>query len=178
MTTTGSARPASDAERRFGLRPTAPADRTAARRPARAETEQAARRGWAEPARVTLRREVCTAAAGAGSEQEFFTRLRAAGVLVRERYSTVQPDQVTGYAVGLPGHTARDGGVVWYGGGKLAADLTLPKLRARWAGTAAGRAPFSGTDVPAAVVRGALRTMVTQAAEQAADEAGFFAGSA
>ena len=163
-----------EAERRFGLRPTAPADRTAARRPARAETEQAARRGWAEPARVMLRREVCTAA-GAGSEQEFFGRLRAAGVLVRERYSTVKPDQVTGYAVGLPGHTARGGGVVWYGGGKLAADLTLPKLRARWAGTAAGGAPFSGTDVPAAAVRGALRTMVTQAAEHAADEAGFFA---
>jgi hypothetical protein len=164
-----------DTERRFGLRPTAPADRTAARRPVRAETEQAARRGWAEPPRVILRREVCTAAAGAGSEQEFFTRLRAAGVLVRERYSTVNPDQVTGYAVGLPGHTARGGGVVWYGGGKLAADLTLPKLRARWSGTAAGHALFSGTDVPAAAVRGALRTMVTQAAEQAAGEAGFFA---
>ena len=168
-------RPGRRPRRSNGLRRTAPADRTAARRPARAETEQAARRGWAEPARVVLRREVCTAAAGAGSEQEFFTRLRAAGVLVRERYSMVCPDQVTGYAVGLPGHTARDGGVVWYGGGKLAADLTLPKLRARWAGTAAGGAPFSGTDVPAAVVRGAQRTLVTQAAERAAGEAGFFA---
>ena len=154
-----------DAERRFRLRSTAPADRTALRRPTRAETEQAARRGWAEPARVTLRREVCTAAAGAGSEPEFFGRLRAAGVLVRERHSTVIPGEVTGYAVGLPGHAAREGGVVWYGGGKLAADLTLPKLRARWSGTAAGGAPFRGTDVPAAVVRGALRTMVTQAAE-------------
>jgi hypothetical protein len=164
-----------EAERRFGLRPTAPADRAAARRPARAETEQAARAGWAEPARVMLRREVCTAAAGAGSEPEFFGRLRAAGVLVRERYSTVHPGEVTGYAVGLPGHTARDGGVVWYGGGKLAADLTLPKLRARWSGSAAGHAPFSGTGVPAAAVRGALRTMATQAAEHAADEAGFFA---
>jgi hypothetical protein len=163
-----------EAERRFGLRSTAPADRTAARRPTRAEAEQAAQRGWAEPARVTLRREVCAAAAGAGSEQEFFTRLRAAGVLVRERRSTVNPCEVTGYAVGLPGHTARDGGVVWYGGGKLAADLTLPKLRARWSGTA-GRAPFDGSGVPATAVRGALRTMVTQAAEHAADEAGFFA---
>ena len=164
-----------EAERRFGLRSTAPADRTAARRPTRAEAEQAARRGWAEPARETLRREVCAAAAGAGSEQEFFARLHAAGVLVRERRSTVNAGEVTGYAVGLPGHTARDGGVVWYGGGKLAADLTLPKLRARWAGPAAGHAPFSGAGVPAAAVRGALRTMVTQAAEQAADEAGFFA---
>jgi hypothetical protein len=163
-----------DAECRFGLRSTAPADRTAARRPARAETEQAARRGWAEPVRVTLRREVCTAAAGAGSEQEFFARLRAAGVLVRGRRSTVHPDQVTGYAVGLPGHTARAGGVVWYGGGKLAADLTLPKLRARWAGSAE-HGPFAGADVPPAAVRGALRTALARAAEQAADEAGFFA---
>jgi hypothetical protein len=164
-----------DAERRFGLRSTAPADRTAARRATRAETEQAARRGWAEPARVTLRREVCAAAAGAGSEQEFFTRLCQAGVLVRERRSTIGPGEVTGYAVGFPGHTARDGGVVWYGGGKLAADLTLPKLRARWAGPAADRTPLSGEGVPAVAARGALRTLVTQAAEQSADEAGFFA---
>ena len=88
-----------------------------------------------------------------GSEQEFFTRLRQAGVLVRERRSTVDPDEVTGYAVGLPGHTARDGGVVWYGGGKLAADLTLPKLRARWAGPA-DRTPLAGEGVPGAAVRG------------------------
>ncbi len=85
-----------DAERRFGLRSTARADRTAARRATRAETEQAARRGWAEPARVTLHREVCTAASGAGSEEEFFTWLRAAGVLVCERHSTVHPGEVTG----------------------------------------------------------------------------------
>jgi hypothetical protein len=124
---------------------------------------------------VTLRREVCTAAAAAGSEREFFTRLRAAGVLIRERHSTASPGEVTGYAVGLPGHTARDGGVVWYGGGKLAADLTLPKLRARWAGPAAGHTPFDGAGVPAAVVRGALRTMLTRAAEHTAGEAGFFA---
>jgi len=164
-----------DAERRFGLRSTAPADRTAARRATRAETEQAARRGWAEPARRTLRREVCTAAAAAGSEREFFARLRAAGVLVRERHSTVHPGEVTGYAVGLPGHTARDGGVVWYGGGKLAADLTLPKLRARWVGAGPGHVPWNGAGVPPAAVRGTLRTLVIRAAEQSADETGFFA---
>jgi hypothetical protein len=164
-----------DAEGRFGLLSTAPADRTAARRPTRAETEQAARRGWAEPARVTLRREVCTAAAAAGSEREFFTRLRAAGVLVRERYSTVNTGQITGYAVGLPGHTARDGGVVWYGGGKLAADLTLPKLRVRWTGAGPAHVPWNGAGVPPSAVRGTLRTLATHAAEQATDEMGFFA---
>jgi len=141
-----------EAERRCGLRSTAPADRTAARRPARAETEQAARRGWAEAPRVTLRREVCTAAAGAGTEQEFFTRLHQAGVLVRHRRSTTSPGEVTGYAVGLPHHTTKDGGVIWYGGGKLAPDLTLPKLRARWTG-AAGHDPASGAGLPGPAAR-------------------------
>ena len=87
-----------------------------------------------------LRREVCTAAAGASTEQEFFTRLRQAGVLVRLRHSVANPGEVTGYAVGLPQHAARDGGVIWYGGGKLAPDLTLPKLRTRWA-SPAGHGP-------------------------------------
>jgi hypothetical protein len=77
-----------EAERRFGLRSTAPADRTAARRATRAETEQAARRGWRETPRAALRWEVCTATARAGTEREFFARLRQAGVLVRLRHNT------------------------------------------------------------------------------------------
>ena len=135
-----------DAERRFGLRPTAPADRTAARRATRAETEQAARRGWSETPRAALRREVCTAAAGAGTEQEFFARLRQAGVLVRLRRSMASPGQVTGYAVGLARHTARDGGVIWYGGGKLAADLTSAQAAGPLAAASRTRPPLhSGT---------------------------------
>jgi hypothetical protein len=163
-----------DAEARFGLRPTAPADRTAPRRPSRAETEQAARRSWGEPPRVTLRREVCTAAAGAHTEREFFSRLAEAGVLARQRYSTTHPGEATGYAVGLPGHTARDGGIVWYGGGRLAADLSLPKLRRRWAGPGAEHGWFPGRGLPAAAARAVLRNVVTRVAEQAGDEAGFF----
>ena len=163
-----------DAEQRLGLTGTAPADRTAARRATRAENEQAARRGWAESPRVTLHREVCTAAAGAGSEQEFFARLRQAGVLVRHRHSTVSPAEVTGYAVGLPGHTARNGQLIWYGGGKLAADLTLPKLRARWPGPATPGA-VSGTGLSPAAARAVLRSTVESASAQALDEAGFFA---
>jgi hypothetical protein len=164
-----------DAETRFGLRSTAPADRTAARRPARAETEQAARRGWDEPPRVTLCREVSTAAAGARTEHEFFARLADAGVSVRKRYSTTAPGEVTGYAVGLPRHTAKGGGIIWYGGGKLAADLTLPKLRRRWTAPGEGHRAFPGRGLPAAAARVVLRSAVTGAAEQAQDEAGFFA---
>jgi hypothetical protein len=120
------------AEKQLGLRETAPADRTAARRPTRAETEQARRRGWQETSRVTLWREVCTAAAAAATEHEFFERLHQAGVLVRLRASTTNRGEIRGYSVGLAAHSNRDGGVVWYGGGKLAGDLTLPKLRRRW----------------------------------------------
>ena len=54
------------------------------------------------------------------------------GILVRERCSVKNPGQVTGYSVALPGDTTKDGGPVWYGGGKLAADLSWPKLRQRW----------------------------------------------
>ena len=135
------------AEQRYKLRRTAPGDRTAACRPTRAESEKAARRGAAEPPRVTLQRQVSTAAGAAASEQEFFARLSRSGVLVRTRSSTRNSGQLTGYAVALPGDTARGGAPVWYGGGKLAADLTLPKLRRRW-GAAGGPAddPFTAAE--------------------------------
>ena len=150
------------AERRYGLRSTAPADRTAPRRPSRAESEKAARRGLDEAPRITLRRHVTTAAAGAGSEAEFFARLDRAGVLVRQRFSTKIPGQVTGYAVALPGDTAKDGELVWYSGGKLAADLTWPKLHQRW--TRPG-APSSGGPLTA----GEQKAIWEHAAQVAAD---------
>jgi hypothetical protein len=164
-----------DAEARFGLRRTAPADRTAARCPSRAEAQQSVRRGWGEPPRARLRREVCTAAAGASSEQEFFTRLAEAGVAARKRYSTTSPDEVTGYCVGWAACTTKDGEMVWYGGGKLARPdptQTAPPLGRP--GKQPGPPP--GRDLSAAAVRAVLRNIVTQAAGQARDEAGFFAG--
>jgi hypothetical protein len=122
------------AERRYGLRSTAPADRTASRTPTRAETEKAGRRGLEEPPRVTLRRAVTTAAAASSTAAEFFARLDQAGIMVRQRHSAKNPGQVTGYAVALPGDVTKDGSPVWYSGGKLAADLTWPRLAQRWAG--------------------------------------------
>ena len=96
-------------------------------------------------------------------------------MLVRRRYSTLSPGEVTGYAVGMPGHTGKDGQVIWYGGGKLAADLTLPKLRARW-GDPAVRDPLAGAaSLPAPVIRGVLRATVAQAAAQSFGEGEFFA---
>ena len=164
-----------DAETLFELRSTAPADRTAARRPSRSEAEQARRRGWGEPPREALRREVCTAAAAARTEQEFFTRLADAEVAIRKRYSATHPGEVTGYAVGLPRHTAKGDGIVWYSGGKLAADLTLPKLRCRWLGSGCDPAVLPGRGLSAAAARAVLRNVVTEAAEGAVGEVEFFA---
>jgi hypothetical protein len=137
------------AEQHYGLRSTAPADRTAARPPSRAETGKAARHGRDEPARLTLRRHVATAAASAASTTEFFARLDQAGVLVRLRYSTRNPGQVTGYAVALPGDTTTAGEPVWYGGGKLALDLSWPKLQQRWTRPARPDTPLTADEADA-----------------------------
>jgi hypothetical protein len=120
------------AERKYGLRSTSPADRTAPKYPSRAENEKAGRRGLDEAPRVTLRRAVSVAAASSVTVEEFFARLQAAGITVRQRYSTNNPGQVTGYAVALNGDVNKDGKPVWYSGGKLAADLTWPKLALHW----------------------------------------------
>jgi hypothetical protein len=82
--------------------------------------------------REELRRKVRAVAVAATNETDFFHELRQAGIKVRLRHSQHNPQQVTGYAVGLEGHTNPAGETVYYGGGKLAADLSLPKLRQRW----------------------------------------------
>ncbi|MEV4212601.1 relaxase [Micromonospora sp. NPDC049662] len=131
---------ARDLEERYGLHRVGPADRTADTRAHRVEVNKARRTGRREPARDRLRREVRFAAAAAGTSAEFFDLLRAAGLQVRLRHSSADPEQVTGYAVALDGHTTADGKPVWYGGGRLAPDLTLPQLRTRWDETRTGEA--------------------------------------
>lgn len=117
-------------EERLGLRRTGARDRTAPTRPTRGEAEKAQRAGRDEPPRTTLRREVRVARDGAGDVDEFLDRLRAAGVMVRVRESELHPGEVTGYAVAWPGDVTADGDPVWYGGSKLAADLSWPKISA------------------------------------------------
>jgi hypothetical protein len=160
------------AEERYGLRRTASGDRTAACRASRAESEKATRRGLSEAPRVTLRRLVSRAAAAAANEQEFFARLGRSGVLVRARSSARNPGQLTGYAVALPGDTTMAGEPVWYGGGKLAADLTLPKLRHRWGGPdGSANDPFTATE------RSAVWEHAARAADRAAAQIRMLAGT-
>jgi len=134
-----------EVERKHRLTPTSPVDRTAnpettraeqrKHRMAVAESVRAGLPGPAGPDREVLRARVRAALAGSDGWEDFAGRLRLSGVLVRERYSTRDPGELTGYAVGLLATGARGSvgqQVVWFGGGKLAPDLSLPQLRARW----------------------------------------------
>ncbi|MFC0862387.1 relaxase/mobilization nuclease domain-containing protein [Sphaerimonospora cavernae] len=138
------------------LRRTAPGDRTAAARPTRGEREQAGRRGWDEVPREALHRRVAAAVAAAASPEDFLGRLAGEGVRFRLRRG--DGGQIVGYAVALDHHRTAAGTLVWYGGGALAADLTWPKLCARWR-----RTP-----------RDELREKVTAAARAACGEEDFF----
>ncbi len=96
------------------------------RHPTGAELNKATRRDRGEVPRHHLQRLVRAAADRAGGEQDFLNRLRASGVLVRPRTGTAKPAQLSGYAVALPDDHNAAGDTIWYGGARLAADLTLP----------------------------------------------------
>ena len=132
-----------EVEAELGLRPTPGRDRTADRAVTRAETQKAARTGTAEPARAWLRREVRTAAAMSTGRADFERRLHAAGVAVRWRASTANDGELTGYAVGRAGDVTAEGDQVWFGGSKLAPDLALSRLEAKWR-EGGGRPPAAG----------------------------------
>jgi hypothetical protein len=146
-----------DLEERYGLYRVTPPGQGSRRWPSPSELNKTARlatphRRGVVP-RDELRRRVRAVGAIAVDEVDFFRRLAANGVLVRLRHSARQPNEVTGYAVGLDGHTTAAGSIVWYGGGRLAADLTLPRLRSRWTGepapaSNAARVAAEGSAVP------------------------------
>jgi hypothetical protein len=173
-----------DMEAEYGLVVVARADRTAAKRPTRAEQQKAPRDGRAEPPRVTLQRQVAAAAAGTRSEPEFFAALERRRLQVRLRHSAHNPGEVTGYAVGLDGDVNAAGGQIWYGGGKLAPDLTLPKLRRRWPepgrrkhrDTAGTQPRLDGHGMTGGTARATLRREVRVCAAAARSEREFFAG--
>jgi len=135
-------------EQKYGLVATAATGRTGPAKPSRGEQrkhrdttrrrEAQGRPGPAVTDREQLRCQVRVAAAGASGQSEFFDRLRADGLLVRERLSELNPGEVTGYAVALPDRYGTGAAPVYFGGGKLASDLTLPRLQRRWDGPRGG----------------------------------------
>ena len=128
-------------EVRYGLIRTSPAGRTSSRPASRGETRKhqatvdaqraAGRPAPPAPDRLVLRQLVRAAAAGSSGWQDFTEQLSRQGVLLRPRMSEMTPGQITGYAVALPGRSD-SAPAIWFGGGKLAPDLTLPQLQRRW----------------------------------------------
>ncbi|MGP3732984.1 relaxase/mobilization nuclease domain-containing protein [Streptomyces sp. GDS52] len=117
-------------EKELGLHQVAPGDGTAAQRPTSAERHKAERQGRERTAREELRETVRRAVAGATSEEEFFDRLAAAGLLIRKR---VAPSgDLLGYKVALPNDRNAQDEPVFYPGARLAPDLSLPRIRERW----------------------------------------------
>jgi hypothetical protein len=103
----------------------------------RAELERTAREQRAEPPRTSLARMVREASVVSNGETEFVRTLRGTGVLVRPRFETEGQDAVVGYSVAMK---TEDGATpIWFGGGKLAKDLTLPSLRQFWEQSAGDR---------------------------------------
>jgi relaxase-like protein len=80
-------------------------------------------------ARDQLALVVRACAAAAGDEAEFVRRVRRAGLRIRPRFAKGDTTVVTGYSVALRNGPAAG---IWYGGGHLARDLTLTRLRAEW----------------------------------------------
>ncbi|MFF6833273.1 mobilization protein [Streptomyces sp. NPDC012438] len=133
-------------EKELGLHQVAPGDGTAAQRPTSAERHKAERQGRERTAREELRETVRRAVAGAQGEEEFFSRLADAGLLVKKR--AAPSGDLLGYKVALPDDRNKDGEPVFYPGARLAPDLSLPRIRDRWAG--GGLQDRTGLEAPGA----------------------------
>lgn len=107
-----------------------------ARADSAADLRGAARRGRARTDREELEHRVRAAAVAARDEADFVERLRGLGVRARPRFAEGRTDVVEGYSVAL--RDSRQGQAQWYAGGKVARDLTLTRLRARWPDTPGG----------------------------------------
>ncbi|QTZ94661.1 dCTP deaminase [Streptomyces auratus] len=73
------------------------------------------------------------ALAGAADEAEFFDRLAAEGIRIKKRIAP--SGDVLGYSVAKVGDRNKAGEPIWFSGSKLAPDLSLPRIRERFAAT-------------------------------------------
>ena len=94
------------------------------------ERARAARTGAVEVDSHRLERTVRAAATASLDEGEFVRRLRRGGVLIRPRFAAGRDDVVAGYSIAV--RPATGDKPIWFGGGRLARDLTLPRLREGW----------------------------------------------
>lgn len=116
-------------EKDYGLRRLKKGDRTGARRPTQAEMHKAKRLGWEQPSPEWLQDRIRAAIPHTKSAEELLAYLEADGILIKARRGP--SGDLLGYAAGRPGDVNNKGEQIFHPGGKIAPDLTLPKLQAR-----------------------------------------------
>lgn len=117
-------------EAEFGLRRLKSGDLTAPRTPTGAERAKAERQGQSVTARHWLRERAYAVAAAVHTEADYFTVLQSLGIKVKTRLGPESGD-VIGYSLAAPDDTNSAGEPIWYGGSKLAPDLSINRLRER-----------------------------------------------
>ncbi|MFI0772499.1 relaxase/mobilization nuclease domain-containing protein [Streptomyces sp. NPDC021218] len=116
-------------EKDYGLRRLKKGDRTGTRRPSQAEMHKAERLGWEQPAQEWLEDRIRASIPHASNAEELLSYLEADGVAVRPKRGP--SGDLLGYAVGRPGDLDKHGEQIYHPGGRIAPDLSLPKLQAR-----------------------------------------------
>ncbi|WP_069466684.1 relaxase/mobilization nuclease domain-containing protein, partial [Actinacidiphila rubida] len=116
-------------EKDYGLRRLNKGDCTATRAPSQAEMHKAARLGWQQTSRAWLQDCIRAAIPHATTAEELLAYLEAGDVMVKVRRGP--SGDLLGYSVGRPGDLNSHGEQIYHPGGKVAPDLTLPKLKAR-----------------------------------------------
>lgn len=121
-------------EHRYGLLVVESRERGRGSRCDSAAAQNAAKRsGASRTDRAVLEERLRAAATAAASEADFVRRARRLGVRMHPRFASGRTDVVVGYSAAL--RTEHGQQTRWWGGGRIARDLTLTQLRTRWEDT-------------------------------------------
>lgn len=121
-------------EHRYGLLVVESRERGRGSRCDRAAAQNAAARaGASRTDRAVLEERLRAAATAAANEVDFVRRARRLGVRLHPRFARGRTDVVVGYSAAL--RTEHGQQTRWWGGGRIARDLTLTHLRTRWEDT-------------------------------------------
>lgn len=157
----------------YGLRQLKKGDGTGSRRPTQAEMHKADRLGWEQTSQQWLEDRIRAALPHVSDTEELLTYLEADDVAVKLRRSP--SGDLLGYAVGRPGDENDKGEQIYRAGGKIAPDLSLPKLRARLETTTSEEHPTARRTrhtTPWHQATDALETLHTQLVDATCDESG------
>lgn len=121
-------------EHRYGLLVVESREHARGSRCDSAAAQNAAKRaGTSRTDRAVLEERLRAAATAAASEADFVRRARRLGVRLHPRFASGRTDIVVGYSAALRNENGQQ--TRWWGGGRIARDLTLTQLRTRWQDT-------------------------------------------